>query len=71
MEKLNDTLEEKTEEIKFDTSTKALNSKLYEIHLTEDPRTGEPDQDIPSFDKNLSVVDLNQSMCTLVIRSRK
>ena len=64
-------LEEKTEDIKFETGLKALNSKLYEVHMVEDKATGEPDVDLPSYDKDLALMDVGLNALTLVIRSRK
>ena len=71
LQKLNERLEEKTEEIKFDTNTKALDSKLYDVYNPENRDTGEPDIDLPSYSKEMPVIEVGQHLLTLVIRSRK
>lgn len=71
LNRLNEMLEEKTEDIKFDTSDNAIRSKMYELWLPEDEKSGIPDEDIPYFGKDTPISGINQRVMTLLIRTKK
>ena len=64
---LNEVLGQRGEPVSFDTSDGAI-EKHFELCLPDDD-TGKPDFDLPAFNKNLSVSEINESVVWLVIHN--
>jgi hypothetical protein len=54
----------------LDSSQKALDS-FYELTLPDDEETGEPDEDLPFFDKHLPISSINENKFTLIVANPK
>ena len=65
---LNDVLGQRGEPVSFDTSDTAID-KHFELCLPDDDETGKPDFDLPAFNKNLSVSEINESAVCLVVHN--
>lgn len=67
---LNSKLSEDEAPFAFDSSDQAIEN-LYELCLPDDEDTGEPDEDLPSFNKEQMVSDLGETTLTLLVKEPK
>lgn len=54
----------------MDSSEKALENS-YELTLPDDEETGEPDEDLPFFDKHLPITSISENKFTLLVTDPK
>lgn len=66
--KLNKKLDKNGSDIRLDASKEAINS-YYEVYLTEEEDTGEPSDDLPSFERSQTIHDINQTELTVNIEN--